>query len=742
MARVWNRKAEQPPADAVYIGRGTKWGNPFGRHTGHSREEAINCFRFHLDQHPALKRAVIDELRGRDLVCSCKPQPCHGDVLLEIANVTDEALILQPFDPSKSASQDAMLAALQYASTEYYNGRSVVADTTYDALLVRFKALAPDHPFLAQVGAPPPEHRGEVQHIQHMGSQHHINGDDAMEQFKSWINARSGKVAVDLMWSHKLDGSSVSLTYQNGQLVRAVTRGDGNVGMDITQNARNWSSIPLRIPQKGLVAVRVEACLPLAVWREHFFDESEPTNARNVGNGIICRGSDPNNDNQHIIPYGLDLMVDGNIELKLSDTFDQLSRMGFETPPHGIVQGHQHAKHIFKQTLEERDKLPLMIDGIVYGVNDRAVAASTGHHTKTDDRPNWMVAVKFPTERKTTKLTNIALSIGHTGAIIPTAEFDSVHLAGTKVARALLNNFVYMQADLGGINVGDTVEIEKGGDIIPHITKVVERGPHGAYQVPTECPWCGSTLVQDGRRLLCVNDECEGKILKQASNWRAKAGIKELGESTLKTLIDNQIISRVPDIYRITEANLIGAVGGDDRAMGLKTAQKIMVEINKSRTMTADVFMSALGITNLGLSRAQATGYKTVNEWLNASESDLRAKLGEAIGSQVYHSIERKTGLIHELAELIEIRPYLPPEAHGDALKGKTFCFSTCRPTPEEKAFIEAQGGKIKSGVDKELTALVVKDPNKSTTKTKTAEKYNVKVIAYDKFQEWMQRWS
>lgn len=656
--------------------------------------------------------------------------------------MTDEAKILTPFDPSQSASLDDIVAALSYASTEYYNGRSVVADVTYDALLERLKGLEPEHPFLSQVGAPPPEHRGEVRHIQHMGSQHHINGDTAMEQFESWIAARSGKLAFDLMWSHKLDGSSVSLIYQGGQLQQAITRGDGQVGMDITANARNWNHIPLRIPQKGLVAVRVEACLPLAQWRERFFDESEPTNARNVGNGIICRGSDPDNDNQYITPYGLDLMIDGDIKLRLDETFAELSRMGFLLPPNGLIKGFKHAKHIFTQTLAERDDLALMIDGIVYGVNDRAVAASTGHHNKTDDRPNWMVAVKFPTERKTTTLTNIALSIGHTGAIIPTAEFESVHLAGTSVARALLNNFVYMQADLGGINVGDTVEIEKGGDIIPHITKVVERGPHGAYQVPTECPWCGSTLVQDGRRLLCVNDECEGKILKQAANWRSKAGIKHLGDATLKTLIDNQIISRVPDIYRVTESNLIGAVNEDDRAVGLKNAQRIMNEINKTRTMTSDVFLSALGITNLGLSRAQATGYKTVNDWLNASESDLQGHLGEVVGSQVFHSIERKEGLITELVGLIEVRPYLPPEAHGDALKDKTFCFSTCRPTAEEKAFVEAQGGKIKSGVDRNLTALVVKDPSKSTTKTKTAEKYDVKVIAYEKFQDWIQRWS
>lgn len=656
--------------------------------------------------------------------------------------MTDEALILAPFDPSKSASESDMLKALEYASSQYYNGRSVVADTTYDALLSRFKELAPDHPFLGQVGAPPPEHRGEVTHIQHMGSQHHINGDDAMEQFKDWLKPRSGPTAYDILWSHKLDGSSVSLLYQGGQLQRAITRGDGQVGMDITKNAREWKHIPLSIPHKGLVAVRVEACLPLADWREYFFDESEPTNARNVGNGIICRGSDPENDNQYIIPYGLDLMIDGDIKLKLSDTFAELDRLSFQLPPHGIIKSYQHAKHAYTQIMAERDNLPLMIDGIVYGIDDRAVAASTGHHTKTDDRPNWQVAVKFPTERKTTRVLKIALSIGHTGAIIPTAELETVHLAGTRVSRALLNNFVYMASDLGGINVGDTVEIEKGGDIIPHITKVVERGGNGTFNAPTHCPWCGSELVQDGRRLLCVNDECEGKILKQASNWRTKAGIKHLGDATLKTLIDANIISRVPDIYRVTESNLIGAVKEDDRAVGLKAAQKIMVEINKTRVMTCDVFMSALGITNLGQSRAQSAGLKTVNEWISANEADLQQRLGEAIGSQVFESIRKKGDFIKEMVTLIEVRPYIPPEAHGDALKGKTFCFSTCRPSAEEKAFLEAQGGKIKSGVDRALTALIVKDPNKSTTKTQTAEKYSIKVISYEAFQQWMQRWS
>lgn len=727
--KVWNRDLDQgAPPDAVYIGRGTPWGNPFIIGPNGTRDEVISQYKFWLQNQPALVERIKRDLKGKDLLCHCKPFACHGDLLLEIANpMNDEAQILAPFSPSNPTSMEQMIYALRYASEQYYNGRSVVSDIVYDALVERLRGLDPTHPFLAQVGAPPPKHRGECVHGCHMGSQHHISGDDAIQIFKHWMQKRS----EEIFWSVKVDGSSVALRYEHGILNQALTRGDGSKGMDITANAVKWCGIPNKIPMGGTIYVRVEAMLPIPVWKEHFFDASEPTNPRNVGNGIICRAKDPDEANQYIVPYGLSISMENAPTKTMADMFRLMQDWGFAVPAHGSCQGYDHARHAFQQVMNDRDSMDLMIDGVVFSVLNLAEVERAGF---TDNRPNGQVAVKFPTERKTTTISNIVLSMGHTGAIIPTAEFEPVFLAGTTVARALLNNFVYMENDLGGIGIGDTVEIEKGGDIIPHIVRVVER-VGGLYHKPSECPWCNTHLVEDGRRLKCPNDDCDGKVLKQIKNWITKTGIKELGDVYLQALIDKGIVSRIPDLYNLSLSNLQGVATGEDRNLGMKRATTILNEINKTRTLGCDVFMSALGITNLGLERAQKSGYKKIEEWCSASSNELQGIFGDNLGIQIHASIQRKQSLIRDLLTLIEVLPYYSVEAKGDALAGVGICFSTVRATKEEKAFIESQGGEVQSGVSAKTKMLVVKDPEASTAKTQQAKKAGVPIISYDHFQ-------
>lgn len=650
------------------------------------------------------------------------------DVYRQITNqMINEEQILVPFSPANEASVQDIVQALTYASTEYYNGRSVVTDHVYDTLLERLRGLEPDNPFLAQVGVPPPKHRGECAHGCHMGSQHHITGNDAIEQFRNWMERRSEEV----FWSLKLDGSSVSLRYENGKLTQVLTRGDGIKGMDITANAMKWSGIPKSIPMSDTVYVRCEVMLPLTAWKQHFFDESEPTNARNVGNGIICRAKDPDNANQFIVPFGLSVSMENLPATDMKQMFQLMVSWGFQVPVSGFCRGFAHVRHAFRQVMEERDSYPLMIDGVVFSELNLRDIELAGF---TDNRPNAQVAVKFPTERRQTKVTNIVLSMGHTGAIIPTAELETVHLAGTNVSRALLNNFTYMEQDLGGIGIGDTVELEKGGDIIPHIVQVVERQGQ-PFPKPTNCPWCNSVLEMDGRRLKCMNDECDGKVLKQIKNWITKTGIKHLGDVYIQALVNRGIISRIPDLYAITLANLQGVQTDDDRALGMKRASTIMGEINKTRTMTVDVFMSALGITSLGLERAQKSGLKKVEEWMGASQNQMRAIFGDNLGVEIHASIQRKQELISSLLEHIEILPYTPPEAKGDALKDVGICFSTCRPTNDEKAFIESQGSIIQSGVSAKTKILVMKNPDEVTTKTQAAQKHGTTIISYEHFQ-------
>lgn len=641
----------------------------------------------------------------------------------------DETAILAPFSNQSSYSTEDIAQALSYASEQYYHGRSVVSDLSYDRMLEKLRQINPEHPFLAQVGSPPPKHRGEVKHRCYMGSQHHINGDDAIDQFSTWCQKWCSNENVH--WSLKIDGSSVALIYEDRQLVQAITRGDGFVGMDITANARKWNGIPLTIPYAGMVAVRVEAALPVDVWHSQFFDASEPTNPRNVGNGIICRSEDPDHANQHIVPVALSCRMDDPPFNTMSEMFGLLESFGFEVPDNGVAVNWQHVRSIYNEILGSRERLRYQIDGIVWSVTNIMEVERAGY---TDNRPNGQVALKFPTERKTTKVTNISLSMGHTGAIIPTADLEPVFLAGTKVSRALLNNFVYMQSDLGGIGIGDTVEVEKGGDIIPHIVRVVERAGQ-MYYVPNECPWCASALVQDGRRLKCPNDDCDGKLLRRFKNWVTKVGIKHLGDVYIQALINRGIISSIPDLYHLTLANLQGVTTDSDRALGIKRAQTIMLEINKTRSMTCDVFMSALGITNLGLERAQKSGLRSLEEWVSVSEDRLSSIFGPELGPQIYRSINDKKTLILSLSECIEVNPYIPVEARGNMLQGIAFCFSTCRPTKEEKAFVESQGGEVVSGVSANTKLLVVKDPTKITTKTQQAQKHGTKVISYEWFQ-------
>lgn len=634
------------------------------------------------------------------------------------------------FDSADERSPDDIAADLRAASDAYYNtGKTLMTDAEFDALRDELRRVAPSHSFFSEVGSPVSGHRDEVRLLMHMGSQNKAKDEADM---LAWFE-KAGKPEVIV--SDKADGSSAEAVYRGGMLWRVATRGDGKIGMDITRNARMWEGLPEKIDVKAQVIVRGEAQLSVSAWREHLPDKENP---RNGGNGVIVAKSDPS-ANKYITFRAFDLVHPEVAFEKQSHKFKALEHMGFETIRWFRCRTWDNLIKCRRRYEETRAELEFEIDGMVVAIEDLEKQASMGY-SDGGSRPRGQVAWKFETEKAESKILSIELTIGQTGAIIPTAVFEPVRLAGTTVKHCLLNNFKYIGEK--NINVGDVVEVEKGGDIIPHITRVVKKNTPGPFPPPGA--WKASDgkeydLSWEGKRLLVTDPTCPDLYFQRIKNWVDKLDIKQLGETALRSLVGAGLVKDIDDLYSLDEASVSkcpvgnGVIGGN--------AKKIVSEIAKTREIPIDMFMGSLSIKMLGRSRVRLIGIDTVEEYLGLVPKDLVGKpfsekgtFGEEPAKEVVESIQARKDLIERLAKIIRVTP-LKKEVTDGKLSGKTFCFSGVRMSPDQQRRLEAAGGKEKKSVSKGLSYLVLKDPASTKSKAQKARKLGVQIIGMEEFE-------
>src|SRR5271167_4396804 len=500
-----------------------------------------------------------------------------------------------------------------------------ISDAEFDQLMIQLKKLEAEHPTLItpdsptqRVGGQPREGVVKAAHSSPMLSLDNTYNLDDLRDWVRRVHELSGRSDVDYVCELKLDGMSLALIYEEGKLVRGITRGDGSIGEDVTLNVRTVRSIPLSIPKERLkkagvpadFEVRGELLMPTASFKK-INEEREknglPTfaNPRNFTAGTV-RQLDSNITAERRLDYfPYILLQNGRTYFDHhSKTLAALEAAGFKVNPnHKLVRSMDEAWAFIQRWEEKRDSLPYEIDGIVIKVDRTSLQDELGF---TGKAPRWAIAYKYAARAGITKLESVRWQVGRTGKLTPVAELVPVAIGGTTVRNATLHNMD--EIERLGVKIGDWVQVERGGDVIPKVTKVIEdeHHPRGTQEfvMPEKCPVCGTKVVRTEGEVdyRCVNANCPAKLLGTILHFASRGvmNIDGMGESLVNQLIERGLVKNVADIYDLTKEKLLGL-----ERFAEKSAQNILDEIENSKKLPLERVIYGLGIRMVGERTAQ-----------------------------------------------------------------------------------------------------------------------------------------
>ena len=511
----------------------------------------------------------------------------------------------------------------------------------------------------------------------------------------------------------KYDGASLDLVYENGKLIKGITRGDGSVGELITQNVKTIRSIPLTIEHKELIEIRGE----VVIFKDEFeqinkerLKRSEAlfANPRNAAAGSL-RQLDPKitaSRNLVFLPYGIG--INSLQQPLLSDKMGYIYELGFRKPPlRAVTKGYDEIEAIYEQMQKERDSYAMMLDGMVVKVNEIAAQEDMGYTVKV---PRWAVAYKFPAVEKITTLKNIILQVGRTGAVTPVAIVEPTEIEGAVVERATLHNFD--EIERMDIRIGDRVIILRSGDVIPKIVKVLVGERSGSEQKverPKNCPVCGSELLQEEVLIKCQNLNCEARVVNSIIYFASKPclNIDGLGNKIVEQLYNAGLIKSVLDLFDLSMEKLLELEGFKE-----KKAQNLLNAVASAKRSELWRFINALGIEHIGEVASKMIAQAFGLEYLNAAKEELIAIDG--IGDEMAESylefmrVNRET--VQKLQAILEpVAPEKKEEAKENPFKGKTIVLtgSMSKPRPKIKEMLESLGAKVSGSVSKKTDFLI-----------------------------------
>ena len=546
----------------------------------------------------------------------------------------------------------------------------------------------------------------------------------------------------------KIDGLSVALIYKDGRFVSGATRGDGAVGEDVSGNLRTIASIPMTIPYTGYLEVRGEVYMPKASFEKlnaQRENAGEPlfANPRNAAAGSL-RQLDPKvtaKRNLDILVFNLQ-KCDRSFKTH-AQTLDFISSCGFHVLDYRVAQNKEEVEEEIEAIGRERQGLSFDIDGAVVKINDLAMREKIGEGTNV---PKWAVAYKFPPEQKPTKLLSIEVQVGRTGVLTPAATLVPVNLAGSTVSRATLHNIDNIREK--DIRVGDTVVIQKAGDIIPEVVCSVKDEAHFArlvYEMPAVCPSCGEKVIRiEGEsKTMCTNSACPAQRQRSIEHFASKdaMNIEGLGPAAVKALLDSRLISTISDLYTLEEGQLISL-----ERMGKKSAENLLSSIEKSKEAGLARLIYALGIPNVGekAGKALAKVYGDIERLFCATKEeisaieDFGAVTAECVVSYFSHP---QTRMLIEGLKKAGVKTKEEPVEKGGAFEGKTFVLTGTLPTlkrAQAGALIEQLGGKTSSSVSK-FTDYVLAGEEAGSKLTK-AQSLNIPIIDEETFLEMIEK--
>jgi DNA ligase (NAD+) len=637
----------------------------------------------------------------------------------------------------------------------YIDSAPEITDAAFDALLRELQNLERDHPDLVTVDSPTQRVGGRtadtfasVRHAEPMLSLDNAYNEDELKAFDERLRRglENFEGPVPYVAELKIDGLSIALQYRDGRLARAATRGDGTTGEDVTANVRTIKDIPHTLTggPKGTIEIRGEIYLPRKEFERTNKEREEAgelrfANPRNAGSGAI-RQIDPEQVRKRGLRAFLYQLVGKDVTPETHrKLLEALKQWGLPVEPHwkalkGIDKVAEYCREWGEKRSSGARALAFDTDGVVVKLDDIALRSRLGTTSKF---PRWAIAYKFPPEQAETTLIRVSVNVGRTGAVTPFAELEPVFIAGTTVSMATLHNA--NEVARKDIRDGDRVIVEKAGDIIPQVVRVVnaDRENRGnRWQMPANCPRCQSALVraEDEAVWRCENTSCPAKLQRGLEHFAARhaMNIEGLGESRIALLIADGLVSSYADIYRLTHERLENI-----ERMGKKSAANLVEQIERSKTREFWRLIFGLGIRHVGERGAQALAgaFGTMDALLAASKEQLQAvsDIGPVVAAAVREYLDQphNRALIEELAAagLKMDAPITAASAPGP-LSGKTFVLTGTLPTMSREAATEAiqsLGGKVTGSVSKKTDHVVAgADPGSKLTK---AEALGISVL-------------
>lgn len=632
----------------------------------------------------------------------------------------------------------------KYSYSYYMLDNPEVSDYDFDLLMQELKTLETEFPefklptsLTQRVGGEVLNTFDKVTHAVQMAS---LQDVFSFEQVKSFVMKCEENLSKPLYTVEpKIDGLSVSLEYSNGIFTRGSTRGDGYVGEDVTANLKTIHSIPLKLndaPEylevRGEVYMPRESFLEL-VEAQELMDEQPFKNPRNAAAGSLRQKNSKITAQRKLDIFIFNVQQCKGKEFKThKQSLDYLKELGFKTvPSYKLCSEFEEICDEINRIGEERNKFSFDIDGVVVKVNDISQRDIMGTTTKT---PKWAVAYKFPPEEKDTRLINIEVNVGRTGAITPVAVFEPILLAGTSVSRAVLHNQDFI--DEKDIRVGDIITVRKAGEIIPEVLKSVSHDNDSeTFKLPEACPVCGATSVRDNGEsvLRCPNVECPAQLLKNMIHFASKnaMNIDGLGPANMKLLVEQGLVSSPSDLYYLEKEQLLKL-----ERFAEKSAENLLNSIEKSKSAELDRLVFALGIRNIGQRAAVllCEKFPSMEELLKAERNEIAdiEGFGEIMAESVYKSLREphRTELIKKL-DSVGVNMVYSKKSNGDnRFEGMTFVLTGTLPTlkrDDAKKIIEELGGKVSSSVSKKTSYVVAGED--AGSKLVKAQELGLKII-------------
>lgn len=648
-----------------------------------------------------------------------------------------------------------------WANKYYDEDNPEVSDYEYDMTMNRLKALEKEFPDLVtkdsltqKVGGHVKEGFEKVEHEVPLQSLQDIFSFEELDEFKERVYKAAKENGykeddVKFVVETKIDGLSAALEYKNGKFVRGATRGNGLVGEDVTENLKTIKNIPKELPEPINIIVRGEVFIGKKEFEKmneerELNEEKTFANARNAAAGSLRQLDTKITKKRPLDIYIFNVQkIEGKEFNSHFEELNYLKKLGFNVNPVlNPCNNIPEAIDAINKIGEEREELTFGIDGAVIKVDDLKLREKMGTTSKV---PRWAIAYKYPPEKKETKLKDIICQVGRTGAITPMAILEPVKVAGSTISKTTLHNEDFIKEK--DIRVGDTIVVQKAGDVIPEILEVKKEkrdGTEQVFEMPKVCPVCGAPVVREEGEAVsrCIGIECPAKLVRNIIHFvsRECMNIDGLGDKIIEQLINRNLISNIADIYFLKFEDIATL-----KKNGQKFTQNLIEAINNSKNNDLYRLIAALGIRHIGtkVAKTLAKKYKTMDSLINASLESLAMTddIGEISANSIYEFFrqDQTIDLINRLKEANVNMEALDTEDIDNRFEGKTFVLTGTleRFTRKEASdLIEKHGGKTSGSVSKKTDyVLAGEDAGSKLTK---AQNLGVEIITEEQFEEMM----